>query len=378
MPDVLLIGDTVRCMTLRHEIPVGIIDSFAYAEVDGTRYVGVHGLEHENVLHAAPDVELRAMESYKSEELVAQGLDVYEVWLEVCLRFAQDVGVRRAVVPQTFPVGQADRLRSAGIELVVDQRFFDDRRRVKTASQLDGIRAAQRAAEAGMSAIRDLLHRSQPTGEGRSVEGEPLTCERLREAAIEAFDRHGCRGDDLIVARGPQGAIGHHHGAGLILVDDVVVCDLFPMHVESHCFADMTRTFAVGAVDPEIAGWHAECLGALELATQLARPGVQGTDLHRAVDGFFAERGHPTNLTKEPGAVLRDGFFHSTGHGVGLEVHEPPYLGRGGHELVAGDVVAIEPGLYRHGLAGVRIEDLVLLTDDGPEVLTDFPYELVP
>ncbi len=378
MPDVLIIGDSERSMELRHEIPVAIGDAFAYAEVDGRRFVGIYSLESENVLRAAPGVELRPLEEYRPEELVAAGFDLYDIWPEVCRRFARDVGLEHAVVPADFPLRQADRLRRDGITLQVDQRFFDDRRRMKTDAELGGIRAAQHAAEAGMAAVRELLSRSEAGAGGRVVDGEPLTCELLKVAAVGAFDRHGCRGDDLIVARGPQAASGHDHGAGRVAADDVLVCDFFPRHVTSGCYADMTRTFAVGDVDPEITAWHAQCREALDLAVALTRPGADGTSIHAAVDGFFAERGHPTSLTKPVGTVLRDGFFHATGHGVGLEVHESPNIGRSGHVLVAGDVIALEPGLYRHGWSGVRIEDLVLLTDDGCEVLTDFPYELHP
>jgi Xaa-Pro aminopeptidase len=377
VPDVLIIGDSERSMELRHEIPVAIGDPFVYAEAGGRRYVGTYSLELENVQQAAPDVELRSIEAYRPEELAAE-LDLYEIWPELCVRFARDIGLVRASVPESFPLVHADRLRAAGIALDVDQRFFDDRRRVKTGAELEGIRIAQRAAEAGMRAVADLLRRSEPADGGRVVDGEPLTCGLLKSAATTAFGEEGCRGDDLIVAHGPQAASGHDRGSGRIENDDVIVCDFFPRHTESACFADMTRTFAVGEIDHEIADWHARCREALELAVSLVRPGVNGRDVHAAVDGFFADRGHPTNLTKPVGTVLRDGFFHATGHGVGLDVHEAPHLGRTGHELVAGDVVALEPGLYRHGWGGVRIEDLVLVTEDGCEVLTDFPYDLVP
>jgi Xaa-Pro aminopeptidase len=378
VPDVLIIGDTVRSMELRHEIPVAIGDAFAYAEVAGQRYVTLFSLEHDNVRRVAPDIELKPLEVYRPEELVAGGIDIYGLYQELYLRFVRDVGLTAAVVPADFPVGHADRLRSQGITLDVDQRFFDDRRRAKTEAELDGIRAAQRAAEAGMAAIRDLLQRSEAGDGGRVVDGEPLTCELLKDAATTAFGDLGCRGDDLIVARGPQGASGHDTGSGRVDNDDALVCDLFPRHIASGCYADMTRTFAIGEVDSELAEWHAQCREALDVALSLARPGVDGRELHAAVDGFFAERGHPTNLTKPVGTVLRDGFFHATGHGVGLDVHESPNIGRTGHVFVEGDVIALEPGLYRHGWGGVRIEDLVHVTESGPIVLTDFPYDLVP
>jgi Xaa-Pro aminopeptidase len=378
VPDVLIIGDSERSLELRHEIPVAIGDAFAYAEVGGRRFVAIYSLDGDNVVRVAPDVELKPLEAYRAEELVAQGIDLYALFPEICLRFVQDIGLAHAVVPGSFPVTHADRLRREGIVLDVDQRLFDDRRRVKSPAELEGVRQAQRAADAGMTAIRDLLRRSEPADGGRTVDGEELTCERLKAAATAAFDARGCRGDDLIVAHGEQAANGHDHGSGRVLNDDVVICDLFPRHVASGCFSDMTRTFAVGAVDAELAEWHVQCREALDLAVGLTRPGADGKDVHAAVDGFFAERGHPTNLTKPVGSVLRDGFFHATGHGVGLDVHESPSIGRTGHVFVAGDVIALEPGLYRHGWGGVRIEDLVLVTDDGCEVLTDFPYELVP
>ena len=376
MPDVLLIGDTERLPELRHEVPVDIGDAFLFAEVAGRRVSIVWSVEGDRIALVDPTIELIAFETFPLEELQREGLDAYELFPALFSRMVDSLGLTSAVVPERFPVGIADRLRADGVELVVDQRFFDERRRRKSALELAGIRAAQKAADAGMAAIALLLRESEPGHGGRVVGGEPLTCERLRAAAAEAFAAHGCRGDDMIVAHGAQAADGHEPGHGRVDDDDVVLCDLFPKHVASACFADMTRTFRVGANDATISEWHAQCVEALELATAMVRPGVEGGAIHRAVCEFFGERGHLTQLSRPEGVVQTEGFNHGLGHGVGLEVHEAPGVGRVSDELVVGDVIALEPGLYRQGLGGVRVEDLLLVTEDGCEVLTDFPYGL--
>jgi hypothetical protein len=205
---------------------------------------------------------------------------------------------------------------------VPDQRFFDDRRRQKTDRELEGIRRATRGAEAGMATIASLLARSEPGDGGRVVDGEPLTCELLRHAATAVFAAEGCRGDDLSVAHGSQAADGHHTGAGRVANDDHLVCDLFPYDIESTCFSDMTRTFVVGTADPEIATWHEHTWEALELCRRMVRPGADGAEIYRGVCRFYDELGYPTSLSKPDGTVLREGFNHGLGHGVGLAVHE--------------------------------------------------------
>jgi Xaa-Pro aminopeptidase len=167
-------------------------------------------------------------------------------------------------------------------------------------------------------------------------------------------------------------------GSGAILEGEPIVFDLFPRDRETGCFADMTRTFVVGEPAEELRGHQALVKEALDLAMGRIRPGVRGDELMRAVCELFHEHGYKTPLHKERGEVLADGFFHGLGHGVGLEVHEEPSLGLNGQELVPGDVVTVEPGLYRSGYGGVRLEDLVLVTEDGYENLTDYPYGLEP
>ena len=378
MTDLLIVGDTERSAELRHEIPVRIGDPFLYAEVGGRRVAIVWSIEGDRIAAVDPTIEIVPSETFPSDELIRAGVDHYDIAPRLAVQMAESLGLRRAVVPLAFPLQFADRLRDAGIELVTDQRFFDDRRRRKTAMELDGIQRASRAAEAGIAAIASLLARSDPGDGGRVLDGEPLTSELLKAAATEAFAASGCRGDDLIVAVGAQSADGHHQGSGRVANDDVVLCDLFPRHGESGCFSDMTRTFAVGEPDDEIARWHAQTLEALELVRGLVRPGARGQDVFKAVCDFYEGLGYATSLSKPAGTVLREGFNHGLGHGVGLEVHEAPILSKIGHELVAGDVITLEPGLYRHGFGGVRLEDLVVVTEDGCETITRYPYALDP
>jgi Xaa-Pro aminopeptidase len=376
--DVLILGDTERCPELRHELPLSIGDPFVYAELGGRRVAVVWSIEGDRITAIDPSVEIVPSETISVDDLIRDGVDYYEIGPSHAVRAVQALGITRARVPDAFPLRYADALRAAGVELVTDQRFFDTRRRRKTARELEGIRRASAAAEAGTRAIASLLARSEPGDGGRVVDGEPLTSELLRAAADSAFAELRCRGDDAIVAHGPQAADGHHAGAGRVANDDVLVCDLFPLDLESACYADMTRTFAVGTPDPELVTWHEHTLAALEHVRELVAPGADGAELYREVCRFYEGLGYATRLSAPEGTVLREGFNHGLGHGVGLEVHEAPGLSKSGHELVAGDVITLEPGLYRHGFGGVRLEDLVLVTEDGCETITDFPYELDP
>jgi Xaa-Pro aminopeptidase len=374
--DVLIIGDSMRSAELRHEVPLAIPDPLLYAEVGGRRLVAVSSFEQGRIDDLGTDLQVHPLEEFDYESLLREGLRSHELWPALWLRAARQFGVMSAVVPITFPAGHADHLRANGIELTVDQPHFDERRRVKNATELEGIRRACRAAEAGLAAGLDLLRSADRSDGTLVVDGRPLTCERLKQAVERAFGEHGAAADEFIVSHGAQTAVGHDMGSGPIAADDIVLFDLFPRDRETGCFADFTRTFTLGAASDEIREYHGLSKQALELAVAEIRPGAEGKEIHAAVCEFFHEHGHKTQLHKDEGEVLRDGFYHATGHGVGLEVHEEPGLGRVGGELVAGDVVAVEPGLYRHGYGGVRLEDLILVTDDGAEVLTDFPYDL--
>jgi Xaa-Pro aminopeptidase len=378
VPDVLIYADTIRSPELRHELPLAIPDPFLYVERDGRRHVVLTSFEIDRVREIAGAPEPHAYEEFGYDDLIAQGLPRDEVLLEVAVNAAQALGVSAALVPWTFPAKFADRLREAGLRLTPELDFFQDRRRVKSGAELDGIRRAQRAAEAGMDAARELLRRAEPDGSGLVVDGEPLTSERIKVAILEAFTARGTVADEFIVSHGAQSAVGHDMGSGPIGAGESIVIDLWPRDVETACYADMTRTYVVGEPPAEIVRYHALCKEALERSLAAIRAGVPGADVFTLVCELFHEAGQPTQLSKPPGEVLADGFYHGLGHGVGLEVHEAPTLGRAPGAMVAGDVVTVEPGLYRQGFGGVRLEDLVLVTEDGAENLTEYPYDLAP
>ena len=376
--DVLIYADTMRSPELRHEVPLPVPDAFLYGERNGRRFAAASSLEVPR-LRELQDLEVIALDELGRDELIAKGVPLAEFDRELALRACRRLGIDDAVVPPAFPLEIADHLRANGVQLRVDREVFDTRRRVKNEAELAGIRRAQAAAEAGMAAARDLLRRAEPDGDAARLDGEVLTCERLRAAIEQAFLDHGATADEFIVAHGPQSAVGHEPGSGPIAPGEPVVIDIWPRDRESACYADMTRTYVVGEPSPELVEWHRLCREAIERAIRETRAGIAGRALFDGTCEIFEAAGYPTQRTKEPGTVLEDGFFHGLGHGVGLEVHEQPSLGIAGHqELLPGDVVTVEPGLYRQGFGGCRLEDLLVVTEDGAENLTDFPYDLRP
>jgi Xaa-Pro aminopeptidase len=376
--DVLIFADSVRSPEMRHEVPIAIPDPFLYLERNGERHLCVISFEIDRVRSIPGGPEPHPYEEFGFDELIAQGLPRAQIYVEIAVTACRSFGITEVVVPWSFPVEFADRLRAEGVAVRPDHDFFKSRRRVKSGEQLAGIRRAQRAAEAGMDAARELLRRAQPNGAGLVVDGEPLTSELIKVAVIRAFTERGTVADDFIVSHGPQSAVGHDMGSGAIQAGEPIVIDLWPRDVQTACFADMTRTYVVGEASAEIVRYHTLCKEALDRSLAAVRPGVAGAEVFALVCDLFHEAGQPTLLTKKAGEILEDGFYHGLGHGVGLEVHEEPSLSRDPGTIVAGDVVTLEPGLYRHGYGGVRLEDLVLVTEDGAENLTDYPYELEP
>jgi Xaa-Pro aminopeptidase len=378
MGDILFYGDTERSAAMRHEVPVVIGDAFLIGVVNGDLHVLTNSLERTRVAAAVPDAKLHDITDFGFYELLESGMDHYELELELASRAAAAMGVREAIVDPQMPVAVADRLRSDGIALTPDHRAIAARRRAKTAAEIEGIRRAQVAAEAGMTAAAAVLRMAVPDGDRLTLEGEVLTAEAVRAVLRDACQRHGAPAPpDVIVSSIWQGT-GHDPGSGPLPANLPIVIDLWPRDEESGCWADMTRTFVVGEASETVKAHEVLVRAAIERAREAIAPGITGRELHGFVCDVFESAGQRTQRTG-PGEVEDEGFQFSLGHGVGLEVHEDPALGQTGHApLVAGDVLAIEPGLWHPDVGEVRLEDLILVTEDGSEMLTQYPYEMTP
>ncbi|HVM11981.1 MAG TPA: Xaa-Pro peptidase family protein [Actinomycetota bacterium] len=378
MTTFLLYDDALRSPELRHEISEPVMDPMVFIEHDDRRVL-IGSVLEAPIFDDRPEIvdEFWLQDSLGSEDLIKDAsFPVDLVDLEVARRALERLGARTVVVPPTFRVKAADYLRERGVEVVVDAEAWMLRRRRKSPAELEGIERAQRATETAMLAAQRMLREAEPTSDGRlRFEGEILTAEWIRQVMQQELGTQGAECEDIIVHSGDACLNGHDIGSGPILPDQTVIIDCFPKDRRSGAYTDMTRTFVPGEPSEEIKRIHADCCRALEIAYEHLEPGRD--DAHRAVVDFFHERGYPTREHHEGDEPLGVGFFHSLGHGVGLEVHERPWVGRRPDALADGDVVAIEPGLYFPGVGGVRLEDTVVVTDDGPHRFTDpFPYDL--
>lgn len=293
---------------------------------------------------------------------------------ELAVRFLHDTGANSVLVPARFPLHTADGLRANGIDVTPDTTdVVKHIRAVKTPDELDLIRTVQTANERAMAAAEDLLTQARIHDDTLHHDGEPLTSERVKTRIEQVLLEHGCGLDETIVAGGTHAADPHDRGSGPLPAHEPIVIDIFPRDKTTKYHADMTRTVVRGTPTPEVQARFDLTLSALETATNMIEPGVTGAAVHAAVCDIYEDAGHPT-LRKNPTAET--GFIHNTGHGVGLDIHELPLLAPAGPELEPGHVVTVEPGLYDPAVGGMRLEDLVVVTDTGHENLTQHPKHL--
>jgi Xaa-Pro aminopeptidase len=284
-----------------------------------------------------------------------------------------------ARVSPRLQAGYLEELRAAGLDVEVDRTLFQAERRHKSAEEARYIEAAQRAAEAAVVEVVSQLAQADIRDGILWLDESPLTSERLYARASLLLGEKGFTCPDMIIAGSPESAMPHFRGEGPIRAGAPVIIDIFPASRTTHYYGDLTRTVVVGEIPDEIRRMHAAVLQALDAGIESIKDGASGRDVHNTVCHVLVDRGYGTTTKGFEGPEGVAKMNHSTGHGVGLDVHEDPALrGPDENKLLEGDVVTVEPGLYLLGLGGVRIEDTGMVTKDGFKNFTRLTRSLDP
>jgi Xaa-Pro aminopeptidase len=282
-------------------------------------------------------------------------------------------------VSPRLPAGLYVALLERGLDVELDSQLFVAERRRKSAEEASFIRAAQEAAQVACVEVISNLAAARIGDDGLLwLEDSPLTSERLMARAQSALQEIGYGAAEMIVAGSPESALPHFRGEGPIRAHGPVIIDIFPRGASSYYHGDLTRTVVVGYVDERVRKMHEASVEALRKGCGALRAGANGRDVHHAVCGVLVEHGFGTTTPGFEGNAEGPRMIHSTGHGVGLDVHEAPQLRNLDYPLLAGDVVTVEPGLYQTGLGGVRVENAGMVTEDGFDDFTTLPLSLDP
>lgn len=286
--------------------------------------------------------------------------------------------VTEAVVDRTLPYIYAHEMQLAGIALCYDADLGVAQRRVKDEQEIAWLAEAQGVTEEVMLRACELVANAKANREGvLQYENKALTADRVRYEIDVYLLSKGYSTPTSIVAPGACGADCHEIGHGEIYTGQPVIIDIFPLNKKTLYNGDCTRTVVHGEVPQRVQAMHKAVVEAKAAATSVVRPGVTGEDVHRATMGVIEKHGFAMGLPKGNVEKGYCAMTHGTGHGIGLEVHEPPLLDMKGGALVKGDALTIEPGLYEEGLGGVRVEDMVVVTEDGCINFNKLPETLI-
>ncbi len=342
-------------------------DPFIFLEIKGERVLIMSDLEMDR---ARSQATVDRVLSYSELERQVRGKGVAGPGSsDLVHAVLESEGITRLLVPGNFPYAHAARLLELGYRLETKKEPFFERRAVKTGEEVCHIEAAQRATEEAVAAAHDALRRTTIKKGLLWLDGEPLTSERIKKLINVKLMERDCVAQHTIVAGGEQACDPHNEGSGPLPADRSIIFDVFPRSASSRYFADMSRTVVRGTPSPDLKRLYQAVKDAQEEAITKIRDGADGAKIHRGICERFEAAGYKTGLVNG----RMQGYFHGTGHGVGLDIHEPPRISKTGSPLQEGHVVTVEPGLYYPGLGAVRIEDMVLVTGDGCRNLTDFP-----
>jgi Xaa-Pro aminopeptidase len=343
-------------------------DPFIYCEARGRSHIVLSDLEIDRGRRVAKVDKVHSYSQYVAK-LKRAGLKTPRL-ADVLAWALREHGIRSAEVPSNFPLGLAQQVKSCRFTAKPDP-FFPERQ-IKTAQEIrhieDGLELAQMGMRAGINAL-------QGAKVGRDGwlywRGQKLTSDHVRGVIEATIAGMGGTVSNTIVAGGDQACDPHERGHGPLRANRPIILDVFPRD-RSGYYGDITRTVVRGRASEAVKKLYATVAEGQQIAMRMIRKGVNGRDVHAAIQDHFTKNGYVTGVKNG----TMQGFFHGTGHGLGLDIHEPIRVAPADTVLRAGNVVTVEPGLYYRGVGGVRIEDVVLVQARGVKVLSRFPKVL--
>ena len=369
-PGILLYSDTARSADVLYFGGVEAPDPFVAFSVRGKKFAVVSALEFGRVRRTSDFDRVLPLEACQER--------ARRVWprhkagpARVVALLGRELRAGPFTVPEDFPAGLYRELRDLGVRVTISRGPLFPQREIKTAAEADALREGNRCSAAGIAAAERLLRACRIRGGRLLLGGRVLTSERLKVAIETACIEAGSVSMSTIAAGGDQACDPHNTGSGPLRPNELIIVDVFPRVSATGFHGDMTRTFLRGRASDAQRAIVAAVRAAQLKALATIRAGVLGSEVHRKVSETLVSRGFETRKTSR-GSV---GFFHGTGHGLGLEVHEPPRMNAtADYPLKMGSVVTVEPGLYYPGVGACRIEDVVQVTAAAPRMLSRYPY----
>ncbi|HEX3856308.1 MAG TPA: Xaa-Pro peptidase family protein [Verrucomicrobiae bacterium] len=363
----LIVADSERDANMLYATGLFVPDPFIYLRSGARPIIVLSDLEIDRARKQAPHCRAVSLSAYQ-QKLRRDGVKSPR-YAHVIREILRENKIRRPIVPDNFPLGLAKDLKKLGIKLKPRTSFFP-KREIKSADEVRKISAALTMAEVGMAEGMEVLRRSKIARNRNLIyHGLPLTSEKLR-AVIDCAILQACGlAANTIVAGGKQACDPHERGHGRLRANEPIIIDIFPRSQKTGYFGDITRTVVRGRASDAVKKLYDTVFQGQKIALQKVSAGTSTKEIHQCVQQFFAQRGYTTG--KRNGRM--EGFFHGTGHGLGLEIHEAPRMGASSNgQLKAGQVMTVEPGLYYPEIGGVRLEDVALVTASGAKNLTRF------
>ena len=345
-------------------------DAFTFIQIRGKKYILINDLEIDRAKKQAR-VD-RVLSSSRLSREYKEKFKRPAALTDLVASFLKKHRVKDLLVPENFPVRYYVPLKRAGFRIQYKGSPFYKERLIKDRFEIAAITQALRATERSAHAAIQTLRQSVIRKNRLYFRGKILTSEHLKKIIHQTLLEEGCSAEHTIVSCGQHSIDPHDQGAGPLEAHQPIIMDIFPRNSGTLYYADFTRTVVRGKASAQLKKMYAAVKEGQQIAFRMIRSGISAKEIHAAILSRFSQLGFTTGV--KDGRM--QGFFHSTGHGLGLEIHEPPRIGPGDDILKAGQVVTVEPGLYYKGVGGVRLEDVVLVTKTGCINLTKFPRTL--